>query len=343
MSNPFAVRHDMHLPSLVGWCYATRNEVRLTSRGGRLPTLSVGWDSRTATIENYGRAFGFLAHVPGCTVFGPGFVKTPANDIYVKEFTHRQYAAHADLLENWTEDEPTVINNPAVYIGGWENWGHWLFQYLTKLAALPDELYGTPLIVPKGLPVTFYACLEKMHFYDYIKVDGPVTGDNLWTVTPGAYRGADMRPCVWPEAIHFVRDRLVGRPDLRNRPRLYISRADARWRRVANEPALIDVLQRRGFQTVQLERLSLHEQLDLLGRAEMIVTPFGAGSTSVMLAPSDCRVLTFGPSQMSGEMGAKLYSDILGQPFQRLRCQAPTTDSDYYVDIPAIIDLMEAA
>jgi hypothetical protein len=324
---------------LLEWCVRQGREYRLTAAGGQLPTLSVDWQKR-GRIEPYGRSFGFIANVAGATVFGPGFVKTPQGEIFCRQFSHRQYAPHADLLENWTEDEPTTVNGPAVYIGGWGNWGHWLFQYLTKLAAIPDELYGAQLIVPTDLPTTFYACLEKMGFYNYVRVDGPVTGDGLWTVTPGAYRAGNYQPHIWPEAVHFVRDRLVGRADLRKRTRLYISRAGARWRRIINEPALIDTLQRRGFMAVQLEKLALVEQLDLLGRVEMIVTPFGAGSTSVMLAPSDCRVLTFGPSQMSGEMGAKLYSDILGQPFYRLHCQASSADADYYAPLDDIEGLL---
>jgi hypothetical protein len=326
---------------LLEWCIAGRHDYRLTSTGGALPTLSIDWLGKP-TLERYGRPFGFIAKVPDCTVFGPGFVRTPDNDLFVKQFSHRQYNPLADLMENWTEDEPTIVEEPSIYLGGWSNWGHWLFQYLTKLAALPDELAGYQLIVPPDLPITFYACLEKMGFYRYVKIAGPVRGPEMWVVTPGACRDSVMTPCVWPEAIHFVRERLVGPADLKHRPKLYISRADARWRKVLNEPALIDMLVSRDFQVIQPEKLSLHTQLDLFGRAQIIVTPFGAGSTSVMLAPSDCMVLTFGPSQMSGEMGAKLYSDVLGQRFHRLRCEAASSDADYAVEGDVIERLLRA-
>jgi capsular polysaccharide biosynthesis protein len=325
--------------SLLDWCRRNGRDYRRVCQGGLLPTLSIDWNGN-ASVERYGRTVGFAANVGGATVFGPGFVRA-GDEIFAREFSHRQYAYAKDLLENWTEAEPTVVDEPSIYLGGWSNWGHWLFQYLTKLAALDDTLAGYQLIVPRDLPITFYACLEKMGFYRYVKIDGPVTGPEIWTVTPGALRDEWMRPCVWKGAVHFVRDRLIGAPDLKKRPKLYISRADAKWRRVKNEEALIAILEAAGYHAIQPEKLSLHVQLDLFGRASSIVTPFGAGSTSVMLAPDDCKVLTFGPSQMDGAMGARLYSDILGQRFHRLRCEAESADAYYAVDLEEVKRLVE--
>jgi capsular polysaccharide biosynthesis protein len=66
--------------------------------------------------------------------------------------------------------------------------------------------------------------------------------------------------------------------------RLYICRSGAQRRRVVNEAEVVAYLQTLGFQCLQAERLSLHEQIRLFADAKVIVAPHGAGLTNMLFA-----------------------------------------------------------
>jgi hypothetical protein len=61
--------------------------------------------------------------------------------------------------------------------------------------------------------------------------------------------------------------------------RVYISRADAAHRRVANEDELLPLLAERGFQVLQLARMPPAEQTAAIAAADIVVAPHGAGLT----------------------------------------------------------------
>jgi capsular polysaccharide biosynthesis protein len=76
-----------------------------------------------------------------------------------------------------------------------------------------------------------------------------------------------------------------------NRRRLYISRRNARWRRIANEPDLVDLLGEHGFERIELENFPLVEQIRLMHEAEFVVGPHGAGLTHLAFCKPGTRVL----------------------------------------------------
>jgi capsular polysaccharide biosynthesis protein len=73
--------------------------------------------------------------------------------------------------------------------------------------------------------------------------------------------------------------------------RIYISRALAQRRHVANESALMAALAERGFTSVQLERLSWAEQITLFRGAKIVVAPHGAGLANLIFSRPGTRVI----------------------------------------------------
>jgi hypothetical protein len=82
--------------------------------------------------------------------------------------------------------------------------------------------------------------------------------------------------------------------------RIYLSRAGARRRRVANEDAVIAVLSRYGFTSVRPESMSIRDQVDLFQRAEAIVAPHGAALGGIVFS-TDAKVLVLYPERHPGE------------------------------------------
>lgn len=87
-----------------------------------------------------------------------------------------------------------------------------------------------------------------------------------------------------PSTIEFLRyyfkpKTLSFKPDIQ---RIYISRNQAKYRRVLNEQEVMDCLTGFGFQEVALESLSVPEQADLFAHAHIIIAPHGSGLTNLV-------------------------------------------------------------
>ncbi|MDP5171645.1 MAG: glycosyltransferase family 61 protein [Bacteroidia bacterium] len=76
-------------------------------------------------------------------------------------------------------------------------------------------------------------------------------------------------------------------------PFVYISRAKAQFRNVTNEPEVIDLLSRYGFQAHQLETMSYAEQTTLFAQAKVIVAPHGAGLTHLFFCEPGTQIIEF--------------------------------------------------
>jgi capsular polysaccharide biosynthesis protein len=96
-----------------------------------------------------------------------------------------------------------------------------------------------------------------------------------------------------PWAVRWLADRLsqaTPPPRLTPPRRLYLSRRGVTTRQVANEEAVLALLEPHGFVAVQSERLSLIDQIALFRGASHIVAPHGASLTNLLHSHS-ARVL----------------------------------------------------
>lgn len=76
---------------------------------------------------------------------------------------------------------------------------------------------------------------------------------------------------------------------------LYISRADAKQRRALNEPQLIEMLKRYGFEVYTMSSLSMREKAQLLSSARIIVGPHGSGSVNFAFCKPGTKILDLFP------------------------------------------------
>lgn len=73
--------------------------------------------------------------------------------------------------------------------------------------------------------------------------------------------------------------------------RIYISRAQARHRRLFNETEIVTYLQSLGFVSICLESLSLKQQITLFAHAKVIVAPHGSGLTNIVFCQPETIVI----------------------------------------------------
>jgi hypothetical protein len=143
--------------------------------------------------------------------------------------------------------------------------------------------------------------------------------------------------CVW------VRSLFPGQAD--GPDKIYLRRGPGR-RRLVNEAELETELQKRGFVSVQPDRLSVAEQAKILSSARSVVAPHGAALTNMVFAPTGALLLDlFHPGHknrclinLAGSCGHR-YLSLDG----RSTNQAGDRQLEYSVDIPAALKMLETA
>ncbi len=89
--------------------------------------------------------------------------------------------------------------------------------------------------------------------------------------------------------------------------KLYISRRQARHRKVENEPEVEQYLQRRGFDCVCFEDLSCKEQFRMVSESEIILTTHGAALANSIFASPGTKIIELFPQH---RLNIDLYPNL---------------------------------
>ncbi|MBT3070621.1 glycosyltransferase family 61 protein [Rhodomicrobium sp. Az07] len=177
---------------------------------------------------------------------------------------------------------------------------HWLCNYILPLIAFLEsgQAGRAPGLLVNANPSPFQertvAYLKERYGIDAVEALGPdeaATVPRLLADVPVPHNPRGLQS---PLALARLDDlgRFVAggsaRPD--DPKRLYISRNDARLRRVLNEDDLLPVLKSFGFERVLLGKLPIERQVALFRNAEAVVAPHGAGLAHIAWAKPGAKV-----------------------------------------------------
>lgn len=134
--------------------------------------------------------------------------------------------------------------------------------------------------------------------------------------------------------------------------RIYISRRAARWRRVINEAEVLEALRPWGFVPVQLEALSLAEQIALMQTAEAVIGIHGAGLTNLAFCQPGTLVVEIFPrnavlpyfwslAQVAGLSYFPLLASVCSPALVALLASPELDREDAWVPIPDLLNLLE--
>lgn len=288
----------------------------------------------------------FSAMIPDATIVEmEGIVLTKDDSLLYDWLTYRSYGLEYDLQGFFRSmpDENTVriahgekgesVSEPCVHFGGKENFGHFLIQYLTKLAVLDRNpaLRDLPLVVYEQTPKRFLHMLELAGYPPdrWITVDRTKENffSNLWVLSCPFHEIKTRKMHVWRESVWHLRRLFADHlSDLtKKRSRLYVGRGDAQWRRILNEPQIIDLLGLYEFESIKFEEYPFEEQVRLVSEAEMIVMAGGASSPIVAFAPEDCIVIEIMPPGVERQW-SMFVAAILGMHYMHLTGTAVPAD-----------------
>lgn len=238
-------------------------------------------------------------------------------------FASTMYAPR-DVLSVPLSDGVDVETGFLLYNFWSKGFFHWHFDNLIQLRGVEqfESQTGTKpsLIVSPNLSSWQLETLEIMGFDedDLVPWNSP-TGrvDQLVVVT-------NQRPR--PQAVRWLRDALE-LPDSSSSDenRIYVSRADAKRRRVLNEEAVVECLDEYGFTRFVPGEHSIREQIATMSNAEVVVGPHGAGLANLLHCPEETKVLELMPeSDIRGHFFNLSYK--LGLEYACCLCESSAKD-----------------
>ena len=182
---------------------------------------------------------------------------------------------------------------------------HWLFESVVPLLAFLESGgrgLGLGLIVnarPSGIQRVTLDYLKARHGISVIELLGAgdaVRVPELRAAVAVPYDPLALRPAPGVAMLEDFGRFIAGDIPASGFPkRIYISRNDARLRRVSNEDRILAVLEKRGFERVTLGGMPMARQVQFFRQAEAIVSPHGAGLAHLVWCKPGTKAVEFFP------------------------------------------------
>jgi capsular polysaccharide biosynthesis protein len=213
---------------------------------------------------------------------------------------------------------PRVLAMDALFLHNLEpgNFGSFMFRQLPQmLAARATERSFDCYITADRVP-WFLEALALLGFPPRpVFTVREVTGEIFRSVT--LYDGFDVEGFLRPETRRSLADLTGKLPPARGRARrkIYVSRllsglARPWYRAMQNEHEVEQRMQRRGFEIIHPETLSLKAQARVFSTASHVVGPSGSGMFNVMFAHETLRVVDIETFHVTVRQHAKLYASL---------------------------------
>ncbi|MDB2639088.1 glycosyltransferase family 61 protein [Alphaproteobacteria bacterium] len=251
----------------------------------------------------------------------------------------------------------------AIFLGGHWNYGHWMFNHLARLYYCDSQADNTLYIVgsstsPRYLEYLYLFGIEQKNIFK-IEPGMVLSIDNL-TVPQMPWHSLSERTMWWsPGSIKFLRDKLGSENALLGNANInvFLTRKNARWRRVINEDQLFNYASKYDFIRVDPAELSIDQQIDLGKQTKVLITPAGANSNFFINLPKGANVMELGPPLEAMNVGPYFISaaglsfeQVLGvpKPMEEVvkenhhQHQGSSIDLDYIIDFQSFKERLDA-
>jgi len=194
--------------------------------------------------------------------------------------------------------------NEAIFIGSNLNFGHWLHNNLAKLIFFDDGEIELPIVINENTPKKYVECLKLIGIKEkniiYLKA-GEVSFFNKLYIPMMPWH-VDYEGTLWwiPNSFKTLRKYFaIDRLDHKKELKIFISRNDTTHRRVENEDKIFNELEKMGFIRIIPSKLSIIEQVDLAGRASVVISPCGANSFLFLFMQDSAKLIELSPPHVT--------------------------------------------
>lgn len=222
---------------------------------------------------------------------------------------------------------------------------HWFCDALPRLAAsiVNEKCQIRRLLLPRRVYDKQFVRDSLRYWPEVELVVPPEVGRSGIAEQLHVTSRVNETPMVHTELIGAVIERYRSRTGQlqtdKSGKRIYISRKNARARRIVNEPEFAPVLERHGFETVVMEELSLDDQVDLMRQADTLAGAHGGGLTNMIFLRPKVPVL-----ELRRELGPPPCFYNLARacmrPWHMLACD-PVDKDWHYHSANIVVDPLE--
>lgn len=192
---------------------------------------------------------------------------------------------------NSLPEETYIDENIAIlHSAGSTNYFHWVINVLPKLeffeqSDIKIDRYLTDISLP------FQRDLLKMMGIDENKIISSSDVENLRAkniVATSLYNNPGL---ISKSSLDYLIKRFNIKHDKKTE-RIFISRKKAKQgRSIINEDEILELLTPLGFKSYVLEEMDFEEQMKLFSKAEIVISPHGAGLTNIIFCPPETKVM----------------------------------------------------
>ena len=302
-----------------------------------------------------------VLELPNGSVMGPKGHVGPRPQRVVGElsFGGPRFEDRAILRESALAADGDAVELPGVTANlaqdSFANYCHWLLQGFVRLDLLSRSvgLAGIDrfLVSPRPPAVLFEALtrygVDPARLHEVPDVPRTYRCEHLIAA------GLPRRPFDAPRWVLDDARAHYGRPAAQDAPRrVYLGRGLTARRRVVNEPDVLDLLARRGFDAVTMDGRTITEQAALVAGVECIVGAHGAALTNLVFAPTTAMVVELASKNYApavfGELATRMGMRYVmidgvepGLPMGLNRRRL--IDADIVVDLDALARTLDGA
>ena len=295
----------------------------------------------------------FLYKVRGAQLFGhSNLIATNGDEsslsglVFNLTNSHKFFAGENDkfkVLQNGIVQvsyQKKIDFENGLFLGGSDNFGHWLLNCVSRLNYLEFLDKNIPIIIHDYMPKRFIDCLS--YFIDknpIIKIPKQTLCifENLYVGTTSWFIDHKLKAWWNNDSIVFLNKRFTNGKVKKENKKIFLSRKTSSWRKIVNEDIIYSQLKELNFENVNIENLSIDEQINLAFNSDIIISPLGASCLTYLFADKGTKCITLSPRMPSGMFLADLYCGPINSLHKYIYGNITVNDdidinSDYYID-----------
>ena len=95
---------------------------------------------------------------------------------------------------------------------------------------------------------------------------------------------------------YFIDKILIGVKTPHFRPKIYIRRENANYRKIINEADLIEKLRKQDFEIINPQHYEILDQMKIFSNAEVIISPHGSNLSNIIFCNSGAKIVEISPA-----------------------------------------------
>ncbi len=180
-----------------------------------------------------------------------------------------------------------VIHSP------WFSYYFWLTECLPRLLMVQDQLDELVLIYPEGWKKINYVN-DTLDLFPQLKRIEITNDYHLFVKNLVMPEVKPWTPMLIPEQVFQIREFLFSKFDIstsKKERHIYISRSDAKYKKLINEEAVVNVIEKYNFETVTMSDRSLKSQIKLMQETKCLMSITGASMANLLFLPEGATLI----------------------------------------------------